>query len=308
MSRRTLLERIRRQDPTLWVVDPRRHIFQTRPNGALTGFLDHIRRIGSRLEGLGVRRFPVSRGLSAVERLLRTWPINEVNPEVAWPSIPLTTDLMKVPTYALIFRWARALSSARRRRAAGDLRSILAGWLAEETSDRLFELYALSRSLTALHNSRDWESMVVSPSDMSFVAKGDGVQVTILVDQSPHYLGRYNWLLSRYEGIDGRGRRPDIQLVTRTQAETRTTFIEAKETDPNDRYGRDSVVKVLGYLKDYEDVWSGEAVTYPRAVLLYSHSLRPRVPLGERIQDEVMLSSPATFDDDLAAILNAHLG
>lgn len=308
LSRDTLLERIRQQDPTLWVVDPRRHVFQTIPNGALVGFLDHVHRVGSRLEGTAARRLPVSNGLSAIERLLRTWPLNEVKPDVAWPSIPLTADLMKVPTYALVGQWARTLSAARRRRDTDSLRSNLAGWLAEETNDRLFELYALSRTLTALHNYQDWENMTVLPSDLSFVAEGNGVRTTVLVDQSPGYLGRYNWLLNRYEGIDGRGRRPDLQLITTTHVGVRTTFIEAKETDPNDTYGRDSVVKVLGYLKDYEDIWPGEPVTYPRAVLLFSHPVRPRVPLTERVRDEVLLSSPVTFDDDLAAILSAHLG
>jgi hypothetical protein len=281
--------------------------FQTRSNGALVGFLDHVLRVASRPGGLPDRRLPLSAGVTAVSRLLHTWPLNEVQADPAWSTVPLPADLAKVPTYAMLWRWAAALSAARRRRDSRSLRSALAGWLAEETNERLFELYALGRSVSVLHDAAAWESMKVALSDLSVVAQGPAGRTTVLVDQTPRHQGQYNWLLGRYEGIDGRGRRPDLQLVTRTPAATRTTFVEAKDTDPNDNYGRDSVVKVLGYLKDYEEVWSGEPVTYPRAVLLYSRGVRSKIPLAGRLRDEVLLSSPATFDGDLAAVLAAHL-
>ena len=307
LSRRTLVERVRQRDPTLWVVDPRRHVFQTIPNGAMAGFVSYLARVGSRLSASSDRAWAVAEGLAAIDRLRHTWPLNEVRPDHAWSSIPLTSDLLKVPAYATVWRWSSALSSARRRRDAENLRSALRGWLSEETNERLFELYAVSRTVSVLHNHRTWESMTISLADLAVVAEAPGVKVTVLLDQTPLHQGRYSWLLSRYEGIDGRGRRPDLQLVTNTTSATRTTFIEAKNTDPNDSYGRDSVVKVLGYLKDYEDVWLDEPVTYPRAILLYSQPVRPRVPLVDRLQDEVLLSSPASFDADLAAVVEAHL-
>jgi hypothetical protein len=306
-SRRTLIERIRRQDPTLWVIDPRQHVFQTASNGALVGFLDHILRVAPHLTGSSGRGLPVSRGIAAVDRLIRTWPLNEVQPDPAWASVPLPPDLLKVPTYALAWRWATRLSRARHRRDTEDLRPALAGWLAEETDERLFELYALSRSVAVLHDCSVWEGMTISLSDLSVIAWGAEAHTTILIDQTPRHAGQYNWLLSRYDGIDGRGRRPDLQLITNTSSVTRTTFVEAKETYPNGTYGRDSLVKVLGYLKDYQQLWAGEPVTYPRAVLLYSEALRPKIPLADRLHDEVLLSSPATFDDDLAGVLGAHL-
>lgn len=306
LSRRTLVERLRRQDPTLWVADPRRHVFQTTSNGALAGFLDYILRVGSRLIELTDRGLPLMRGVAAVNRLLHTWPLAEVQPAPDWSAVSLPLDLMKVPTYALTWRWAMTFSAARRRRDSGNLSSAVAGWLAEESNDRLFELYALSRCVSALYASQAWHYMDISLSDLSVTARCDDGTVTILVDQTPRHQGRYNWLLDRYDGIDGRGRRPDLQLITTRPHATRTTFIEAKETAPNDVYGRDSVVKVLGYIKDYEELWSGESASYPRAVLLYSHTLRPKLPLAERLGDEILLSSPATFDEDLAGVIATH--
>jgi hypothetical protein len=246
--------------------------------------------------------------VSSLDKLLRSWPLRDISPSVDWTAHNIPPLLLaKVPTYRLIWRWALALRHSRATRDAAALReTLLNGWLFDEDEDRLFELFAFSRVIVALYEARAWSSLRLDRSPTGVVAQAADLSVTVLLDQSPSTKGSYEWLLSRYKGIDGRGRRPDIQIITRSGDDSGVTFIEVKNTDPHSRYGRDSVVKVLGYLKDYELLWRSSSVR-PRALLLYPHGLEPLFRLEARADDEVLLSTASTLDADVRMVLKKHL-
>jgi hypothetical protein len=302
LPRRTLTERVRRQDSTLWVTDPRRHVFQTPENAAIVGFLQHLRVTG--LRHAGATELP---GIAAIDNLLRMRPFHDVVPDPAWASVRFGPDLLKSPLYNCLWQWICNVRDSRRGRDSTQLQAHIEGWLREEDEDRLFELYALSRVVTRLHG-RGWATFEVSLSRREVLASREDLVVTLLIDQSPAIQGSYAWVLSRYKGIDGRGRRPDLQLISSSSVATRTSFIEVKNTEPNEAYGRDSVVKVLGYLKDYAAIWADEPVTYPRAALLYPGGLTIRPSATSRETDEVLLTSAQFFDADVDLLLDAHLG
>jgi hypothetical protein len=84
--------------------------------------------------------------------------------------------------------------------------------------------------------------------------------------------------------------------------------VEVKATSPNTQYGRDSVVKVFGYLKDFAELWAEEVeCQYPRAVLLYASGVFPLINRTEWVAaDEVVLSDADSFGLDIEAILARH--
>lgn len=304
LLRRSLIERVRRQDSTVWVVDRRPHVFQTDHNAALVGFLQYI---CTRAEK-AVEQSPFSaRVTTDLEALLKTYPLRGVRGDPQWASQELPPTLLaKSPVYRIIWRWAQYIRRSRDSRDASALRIALTGWLRDLNEDRLFELFAFSRIVIALHGSRSWSSFRFQRSPANVVASDTGLSTMVILDRTPLVSGHYAWLLSRYSGIDGRGRRPDIQLVTSVGDERRTTFVEVKNTEPNTQYGRDSVVKVLGYLKDYDDLWPPEAPPYPHAMLLYPSGLFALSPIESRSTDEVILSTAQTLDNDIVCVIDRH--
>lgn len=311
LYRPTVKERIRRADPTVWVIDPRIRAFQTEPNSAIVGFLTHLRRVVLSAPWLFERLDRrVADVVGSIGDLLDRWPLRDVIGDPEWFKIDIPQSIRaKVPFYGRLWRWAAALRDSRRSRDASIMRqALMQGWLAEEDEDRLFELFGLSRVISIMHGSAPWSRFVKLENRLEFEASLMGISSKVLVDKTPAVHGAYHWLLARYDGIDGSGLRPDLQIVTKFAEGVRTTFVEMKNTSPQSRYGRESVVKALGYLKDYAKLWSGDdEVMYPRAVVVFSGEISPRVPLLSRLDDEVMLASPSTLDDDVKGIVERHL-
>lgn len=312
LARDTVRARLRSADPTLWVTEAKRREWQTEANAAIAGFLDHLRR-SFRTAAVSA---PNLGGLEAVERLLSINPLRHVTPDAGWSTFNMPPWLTaKNEFYRLIWSWADALRRSRRTRDALALRDMMgSGWLAAESRDKLFELFALSRASEALHRAAaPWDRFEIrlpaGAAKVGIKARADtGWTARVRFDRKPPVLGTYGQLLSNYAGVDGRGRRPDLQLELRWRGCRAVTLIEVKDTEPNSTYGRDSVVKVFGYLKDYWRLWMGAPSGFPKAVLLYSGDPKPIISLEDRMAtDEVVLSSPDTFDADLTEIIEAQM-
>jgi hypothetical protein len=201
-------------------------------------------------------------------------------------------------------------------RDAGAIRdTVMKGWLRSVDDERILELFALSQAIRVLHSSRQWDQFDLdfgkggSLGSLIVSARNSTIASTIRFDVSPDEPGNYKWVINRYSGIDGRGRRPDLIISTTVGNARRTTFIEVKATKPNSQYGRDSIVKVLGYLKDYETVWKLESeIAYPRCLLLYADNVYPNTSREFRFQeDELVLSDANSFQADLSELFGRHM-
>jgi hypothetical protein len=310
--RATVLERIRRGDPSLWLVQQRYRVWQTEANAAVVGFLAYLARLAPKVALLvPTRSGTVLEVAKQIDDLLRSEPVRHVVPNPDWASVTIPPSLFAKSTfYRVIWSFAAALRDSRTSRSPEALRRVIeGGWLAAEDDDKLFELYLFSLLIEKLHGLGPWTTFVYKglgdSQSSGIVATRSGLTARLLYDRSPTVPGHYAWLINRYVGIDGRGRRPDFQLIVEREQQRRTTLVEAKATEPNSLYGRDSVVKVLGYLKDFEQMWtSEESVVYPRAVLAYAGDLTSEVPISTRVSnDEVILTCTQTLDQDLDTIL-----
>jgi hypothetical protein len=318
LARRTLTERVRRADSTIWVTKSTSKEWQTEPNRAAAGFLVHLSNAATLiLEALGQSEMPVVvDGLAAIELALRSQPLRYVEPDPQWHLCAIPSTLTtKSRFYRLVAEWIETVKSARRTRDTTAIRSaLLGGWLRAEEDDRLLELFALSQVIRTLHAQSPWDEFKLDVGkskglgSLRVSARRGDLRVSVRFDASPGVAGKYAWILNRYSGIDGRGRRPDLTVTTELSGAVRTTLIEAKATNPNSQYGRDSVVKVLGYLKDFEELWSDEvACTYPRCILLYSRGVQPTVSRPVRFAlDDVVLSDPGAFKEDLVELFERH--
>ena len=283
----------------------------------VAGFLTYLFRASSNavshLEAGGASM--LATGIELLERLLRSEPVRRMEADLSWATRDLQPQLTaKSQFYRIADKWMRSVREARNTGDAGKLRTtLLQGWLAAEDDDRLLEVFALSRVVTLLYQSQVWDDFILNAgvrttARTSVVAKSGSISVEILFDRTPSIVGHYAWLLKRYVGIDGRGRRPDLQLITSNESKRFVSFIEAKATSPNSQYGRDSVVKVFGYLKDFADLWEGELLVYPKCVLLYASGVEAALDIDSRVAlDEVLLSDTASFGTDLAALIQRHL-
>ncbi|HEX8304454.1 MAG TPA: hypothetical protein VF612_06235 [Jatrophihabitans sp.] len=316
--RETIRTRVRRRDPTLWVASRTVDEWQTQANGAMVGFLAHLFRVSTAAaDSASLTASPlVRRGISQIERLLRTEPLRRVSPDPHWASYEITPWLAAESwLYRTLWSWAAEFRQARAARDSTAVRqALLGGWIASESDDRLFELFALSIVARGLFQREDWHRYeLVSSADFShdaaILAVSDSYQVEVSFDRKPPVAGRYGELLAGYAGVDGRGRRPDLQISTRRDGAACTTLVEVKATEPNSVYGRDSIVKVFGYLKDFEELWPATMEhRYPKALLLYSGEVGAITSLEERVRvDELLLCSPATFAAEVSAILDAHM-
>lgn len=319
LARRTLTERVRRADPSIWVTKRVAKEWQTEANQAVAGFLVHLSNASTLiLETLGESQMPVVvEGLAAVELALRSQPLRHVDPDPQWNTAIIPAALTsKSRFYRLVANWIAELNAARTSRDMTNIRqAVMNGWLRAEDDERLLELFALSQTIRTLHAARQWDEFDLevgsakSLGSLRVVARCGTAQVTVRFDATPGIAGRYAWILNRYSGIDGRGRRPDLTITTKANGVNRTTLIEAKATNPNSQYGRDSVVKVFGYLKDFEELWASEAdCSYPRCVLLYAQDVNPTVSRSARFElDEVVLSDTGAFAGDLAQLYQRHI-
>lgn len=317
-TRRTMLERVRSGRPVVWVTKQSSKEWQTEANRAVVGLLVYASRGSARIQQSLGSSIPATilDNLATVELALRSRPFRFVDPDPFWASRILPAALTsKSEFYRIGAKWITAVKRARRSRDAEDLRYVLSGgWLTAADDDKLFELYALSQIVRVLHGFAQWDEFKLNSDDMlkassfSAVARQGDFRVQVRFDTAPSDVGNYAWVMDRYHGIDGRSRRPDFIISSETSKAKCTTFIEAKSTVPNGRYGRDSIVKVLGYLKDYETLWSSEIrCAYPRCVLLYASGVVPTASSYERFQsDELVLSDTNSFANDLREIFVRH--
>lgn len=180
------------------------------------------------------------------------------------------------------------------------------GWLAPVSSDDLFELYALILVMQAVEGDLAFgepHSYGLIQRGRSAVAsyhRSDGMKAEIFFDQVPSgiYPGcgsEYLQLVGTHNGVVGSERRPDIMVTFSAGAAERRVLIEVKETeDPS--YMRDSVYKVLGYLRDFAGIWVDIPSQMPKGILMFPTNVSPR---GD-ISDIVMVSSDRAEDLALA--------
>jgi len=184
------------------------------------------------------------------------------------------------------------------------------GWLLAEDDDQLYELFVLSRLVEIIHRLGPWESFSIHPSVVSSAvvlsARQGPVEISVRYDRAPQTHGAYQWVFQSYKGLEAAMRRPDLQLiVSGVSSQPRICLIEVKATEPNTGYGRDSVYKALGYLKDYAALWKNEEVRrYSRGMVVFASGVRPVVERADRVlEHELLLSDHAIVEEDLSALL-----
>ncbi|MEE4211632.1 MAG: hypothetical protein V2I43_20490 [Parvularcula sp.] len=185
------------------------------------------------------------------------------------------------------------------------------GWLAPVSSEDLFELYALILVMQVIEDDLEFGE----PKAYGLIQRGrqevatyhrvDGVKADVFYNQVPSSIfpncgSEYLRLIGMHDGLVGGERRPDITVRFSAGDVDRRVIIEVKETeDPS--YIRDSVYKVLGYMRDFSGIWSELADQVPKAVLLFPTNVAPKGAPG----DIVMVSSDRT--ENLAEALSAAL-
>ena len=98
-------------------------------------------------------------------------------------------------------------------------------------------------------------------------------------------------IVAAHKGVTAQERRPDILVKFTTPYSERRVLIEVKETeDPT--YMRDSVYKVLAYLRDFASLWEGLAHQKPKAILVFPFGIKPDGP----ISDVALVSADRTAD------------
>lgn len=166
------------------------------------------------------------------------------------------------------------------------LKLLADGWLTPIADDDLFELFALVVVLDVLEVDLGFDAAAVyglirpDRREIAVFEKG-GTRVRVFFDQSPATvlepgMSEYVDILKAYDGLPpGATPRPDILILFDAPTGQRRLIVEVKETR-DDRYMRGSVYKVLGYLRDFREMWAGEmADQRPKALLLFPGELCP---------------------------------
>jgi hypothetical protein len=313
-ARGTLALRRRKQDETLWLVRRSVRHWQTDDNAAIAGFLSHLLTVSAEAASgaAGGWRARVAQLHGLIERLLRAEPMRHVSPSSQWPSHEIPPSLVsRAPFYRLLWPYARAWRESVWSRDPAAIRERLGGgWLLAEDDDQLFELFVLSRLVEVIARLGPWDEFVIKPSvvnsQVSLVARQGEIEITLRYDRAPQTGGMYRWLFRSYEGVDVAVRRPDLQLtVSGVGPRPRTCLIEVKATNSTSPYGRESAYKVLGYLKDYADLWKDEAESrYPRAMVVFASGITPLVSRSDRVRaHELLLSDHSILERDLSALV-----
>lgn len=306
----TMKQRLLRRNPVLWVSKESSKIWQTPANAAVAGFFHSLLRNAKTASAS--QAAAVHNGMSLVSHLVRSEPLRHVDPDMNWRAFAFPAHLStKSEFYRTCSTWMRHYRAASKTRDANELRTVLlGGWLVSEKDERLLELFALSVTLKALRKLMDWESFELTATSRvdgstQILASSVGVSVRVDFDKSPTVRGKYRWILARYANVDGRGRRPDLQITVSNDDQVLTTLVEVKATAPNSPYGRDSVVKVMGYLHDFSDLWARESKpSYTRAILLFKERVGALVENSVRVRsDEILLTDPHSYESDVTELL-----
>jgi hypothetical protein len=314
---RTVVARARTGSSTAHVYRKLERAWNTDENRALAGFLAHAERTARMgLKTLRTRaawQATIARNVRQLRISLATPPMRFVEPDPAWAVHalrPLTRRRSLL--YSSVRGIAQAWADTRAAGSGESLRKALGGWLVPATDDALFETYVASAALEALHGARTWDSFELSPlgfRNRLAEARSVNLRATLSFDASPgRALGRavpgdYQWIFRTYDGIDLAARRPDVTLHVKGRREI-TVLLEAKATDANSQYGRDSIYKCLGYLKDFHQIWQDQE---PRLVLIFASGVQSTHPLSVRMDRDLLLTSDATLRRDLSAVVTRAL-
>lgn len=202
----------------------------------------------------------------------------------------------------LAYLQAQLDSVARQNKWLSILQLLQQGWLEPVRDDDLFELYTLVVLLDVIEQELEFGRPIryglIRPNRAEvavFHRALDGVKTGIYFDQSPTLIfssrSEYKSLIADYNGITGAEHRPDIiacfQLPNGTE---QRLLVEVKKSE-DDQYKRDSVYKVLAYLRDFRDLWAGAPDQAPKAVLVFPQGVTPKPGVREHKRDLVFLSA-----------------
>jgi hypothetical protein len=188
-------------------------------------------------------------------------------------------------------------------------------WLEPISDDNLFELYTLVLVLDVLATECGFgepERYGLIRRDREAVAtfrRGD-VRADVYFNQSPvtftNIKSEYTTILKDYPDLPGSARRPDITVrFSFADGSCQYLLLEVKKSE-DERYGRDSVYKVLGYLRDFRELWDGVVLQFPKAILVFPHNITRRHNADERNRDLVFVSGDGRTR--LAEILTNRAG
>jgi hypothetical protein len=210
-------------------------------------------------------------------------------------------------------------------RDVGLLRDILSvGWLAPLSEDDPFEIYVLVQVLRVVENML----CAGNPDRAQYrvMAIGDGAIGTfdgdewvgkVYFDSAPHNTFssifkiadyKYKNILARYSSVMS-ARRPDICVMLSRKSDefTLPLIVEVKNTPLDTQYGRDSVYKMLGYLSDFEVLWSGDrSVSRPKAALVLREGVIAD-DYAESLKEELLLMSRPNLSAHLKDFFTAGL-
>ena len=184
------------------------------------------------------------------------------------------------PRYSRLAKLARDFDYTVIRGKWGQIVELLRkGWLAPVSSEDLFELYALILVMQAIER----ELSFGEPSRYGLIQRGrtavatychpvSGIVAEIFFDQVPSGIfgssSEYLHIVGSHSGVTGQERRPDIIVRFRAGSAERRVLVEVKETE-DPAYIRDSVYKVLGYLRDFSEIWAGLGSQFPKALIVF---------------------------------------
>ncbi len=176
------------------------------------------------------------------------------------------------------------------------------GWAAPVDDDDLFELYVLVLVLDLLEHElgfgEPYEHGLILRNRKEvarFNGTGSVSGIDVYFDQNPATIFRlkseYKTVMAAYEGVSGSAHRPDLTLRFRLDdGRERRLLVEVKKTE-DDKYKRDSVYKVLGYLQDFRALWNDGAEQWPKAVLVFPRGVEAVAGTEHDERDLALVSS-----------------
>lgn len=171
---------------------------------------------------------------------------------------------------SLVQRRLHMQEKARSARWALALELLRTNWLEPVSEDDLFELFALSTTLSVLSGELGLGEpthygLLGSALEPAATYRSADAVVQVYFDRAPgRVLGgtsRYRHVIATYNGINASERRPDILIrVEHTDKRVHTFLLEVKNASSAD-YIRSSIYKLFGYLYDYESIFSADSVS-----------------------------------------------
>jgi hypothetical protein len=308
----TIVARARTRNPHMWVSSRLIKSYDIPANQFMVGFFRHLSSVGDR----HAKNLPkeAKTTIQSLKYLLGISILRDVAEDPRWLFVSLPAQVRAGNAlYKRASVWVRRMRETLKTKSAEVLRSALdSGWLQSTEDEKLFEVFALGVALERVFRFADWEGFEIASGavirgDFRATATAPGLEIEIRFDRS---LGtkssQYLKIISGYQALIGRARRPDLQLVVTRGTRVQRCLVEVKHTEPDSDYSRDSVYKVLGYLKDCSVLWDSNDC-YPHAILLLGDNVNPKAPIGARIGEEVLVTDPALLDADLDAVLAAIL-